>query len=217
MQCFDREKLVLHQDPKLGVETKFSKDIHSLLIALDYPERISYFTDWYDHLKQCGFGPTDPMFPLNEVKSGINNNVSFQSTGRVVKKFRTGTAAIRRMSVRRCSEAGIRYFHPHAFRHALIAEIEKSNLTEEVKRALSKNIGHQHTGTTFGIDGYGRISEDRQIEILKGFSLKRSDAPIISRMHPEDIALIAKQIAVEMIKDTNDGEAKTLPGNKSKD
>ena len=37
MQCFDREKLVLHQDPKLGVKTKSSKAIHSFLIALNYP------------------------------------------------------------------------------------------------------------------------------------------------------------------------------------
>lgn len=194
LRCFDKERLVIYQDPKLGVKTKFSKATTSFLIALGYPERITYFTDWCDHLKQRGFGPTDPIFPLGEVKNGIDNNVSFQATGRVTRKARTDTAAIRRMLGRRCDAAGIQRYHPHAFRHALAADIAKANLNEEEKKAFSQNFGHQNIQMTFGTSGYGRIPEDRQIEILKWFDVKRADSSNVARMHSGDFANLEREI-----------------------
>ena len=102
------------------------------------------------------------------------------------------------MLVRRCKEAGIQYFHPHTFRHALAAEIAKEDLTEEEKKAFSQNFGHENINMTFGTDGYGRIPENRQIEILKQFNLKRSGLTVSARLHPDDINLIAKKVAEEL-------------------
>ena len=114
------------------------------------------------------------------------------------------------MLIRRCREADLRYFHPHAFRHALIAEIEKSNLTEEVKETLSSKITSvisapgQHSALT---DMAAFLKSDK-IEILKGFDIKCSGMLVAPRMHPEDIALLAEQVAAKM-KNTEKGADST--------
>ena len=46
-------------------------------------------------------------------------------------------------------------------------EFARTKLTEEEKKAISQNLGHENTGTTFGSYGYGHIEEDRQIDIVK--------------------------------------------------
>ena len=47
--------------------------------------------------------------------------------------------------------------------HLVVKEFAKTRLTEEEKKAISQNLGHENTGTTF----YGHIQEERQIDIVK--------------------------------------------------
>jgi integrase len=202
MKCFDREALILRQDPVLGVETKNSKAIISYLRALSYPERLTHFLAWFDYLQnERGFGPDDPIFPTDEIKSGLDNNVSYRATGRVTRNVGKSTSIIRKMLIKRCAAAGVGYCHPHAFRHALAYQISKAHLTEEEKKAFSQNyFGHKHSLMTFGTDGYGRVPEVRQIEIMKGFDLKKLEASFGSDMNPEEIAAILEQVALKFMK-----------------
>jgi hypothetical protein len=49
----------------------------------------------------------------------------------------------------------------------VIKEFMKKRLTEEQKKAISQNLGHENVVTTFGSYGYGHIEESRQIELLR--------------------------------------------------
>jgi hypothetical protein len=49
----------------------------------------------------------------------------------------------------------------------VVKELTKTPLTEEQKKAISQNLGHENVGTTFGSYGYGHIEEDRQVELVK--------------------------------------------------
>ncbi len=78
--CFDRQNLVIHQDPKKGVKTKRRKTIHSRLLPFDN-ELVQTVLDWYDFLVNVkGFKEIDPLFPqTNLVQS--SNGYSFEVQG----------------------------------------------------------------------------------------------------------------------------------------
>ena len=52
MKSFDKNELVLYQDPALGVETKISKKITTVLIPFGYKEALNYFIEWFDYLEK---------------------------------------------------------------------------------------------------------------------------------------------------------------------
>lgn len=164
--AFDRDDLVVNQDPSLGVKTKYAKRITTALFPLKYDKPREYFLDWYDYLvNEKGFGATDPIFPSTKIEQG-EENVSYYSSGEVKKEFWEKSSSARKIFEKRFNAAGVPYFHPHTFRHLVVKEFMKIPLTEEQKKAISQNLGHEHVSTTFGSYGYGKIDEDRQIELL---------------------------------------------------
>lgn len=174
MGSLDREKLVIDQDPKLGVKTKFSKHITSVFIPLPYSELKNYVLEWFDCLeKEKKFQPNDPLFPATKVETG-KENFSYYNTEQVESTFWKGPTPIRKILGKRFIQAGVKYYHPHSFRDLLVKEISKLPLTEEQKKAFSQNLGHEDVGTTFGSYGYGHIEPVRQIEILKGISFEET-------------------------------------------
>ncbi len=167
MRSFDKEKLTIDQDPKLGVATKFSKRIVSALITFSYKEPLNYFLEWFDYLeRQKEFKPNDPIFPATKIENG-KENLSYYNTGEVEPIFWKSSSSSRKIFEKRFKQAGVKYYHPHTLRHLLVKEIAKLPLTEEQKKAFSQNLGHEHIGTTFGSYGYGKIDENRQIEIIR--------------------------------------------------
>ena len=167
MQAFDRNDEVVDQNPKLNVKTKYSKQITTVLFSLEYKEPRQYFLEWYDYLaNERGFGSQDPIFPATKVDNG-KENISFYSTGKVDRTFWKNSGSARKIFEKRFLSAGVPYFHPHTLRHLVVKEIMKIPLTEEQKKAISQNLGHSQVATTFGSYGYGQISEDRQVELLK--------------------------------------------------
>jgi integrase/recombinase XerD len=170
IKSFDRQRLILDQNPKLGVKTKFNKRIVSAFIPLSYDKPKEYFLNWFDYLvNQKGFKPSDPIFPATKLESGTEN-LGYYSNGEVGADFWKSTTATRNIFTKRFIAAGIPYYHPHTFRHLLVKEISKLPLTEEQKKAFSQNLGHEDVGTTFGNYGYGKIDENKQIEIINKIS-----------------------------------------------
>lgn len=172
MRSFDKEQLTIDQDPTLGVATKFSKRIVSALIPLTYKEPLTYFLEWFNYLEKIKqFKPTDPIFPATKVESG-KENLGYYNTGEVEPIFWKSASSSRKIFEKRFEQAGVKYYHPHTLRHLLVKEIAKMPLTEEQKKAISQSLGHENVGTTFGSYGYGRIEENRQLEIIRGIDFE---------------------------------------------
>ncbi len=194
LKSLDRNNLVLYQDPKLGVETKFGKRIVSTLMPFSYKEALGYFLDWYDYLdKQKRFSPDDPIFPATKIENG-KENISYYNTGEVEPKKLKNSQSLRKIFKKRFESAGIKYYHPHTFRHWWVKEIAKLPLTEEEKKAISQNLGHENVGTTFGSYGYGKVDEGRQIEIIKNIDFEGRKREVKYAFTKEDLAELIKEI-----------------------
>ncbi len=190
IKSFDKDNLTLYQDPALGVETKFSKKIVSSLIPLSYKEALNYFLEWYNYLKEeKNFNQNDPIFPATKIENG-KENICYYNTGEVEPKRLKNSSSLRSIFKKRFEQAGVQYYHPHTFRHWWVKEISKLPLTEEEKKAISQNLGHENTGTTFGSYGYGRIEENRQIEIIKSIDFEGRKKQIRYSLTEEDIKKI---------------------------
>ena len=171
MMAFDETTLTVDQNPKFGVKTKFSKRIVTTFFPIAYTKALEHFLAWYHYLKNekhfCG---TDPIFPMARIEHGVQN-ISYYNTGEVEPIFWKDSSAARRVFQKRFLDAEVSYYHPHTFRHLVVKEFARTKLTEEEKKAISQNLGHENTGTTFGSYGYGHIEEERQIDIVKNIKL----------------------------------------------
>ena len=193
MESFDKKELVIHQDPALKVKTKFSKKIVSVLIPFGYKETLDYFIEWFDYLqKEKGFKPTDPIFPATKIENG-KENISYYNTGEVEAKFLKNSSSLRKIFEKRFKQAGIEYYHPHTFRHFWVKEISKLPLTEEEKKALSQNLGHENVGTTFGSYGYGNFEENRQIEIIRNIDFEGRKREVKVLMSLDEVRELLKK------------------------
>jgi integrase len=198
MKCFDKNALILFQDPALGVQTKFSKRITTPLLPFSYKEALNYFIQWFDYLgKDKGFKPDDPIFPATKIENG-KDNISYYNTGKVEPKQFQSSTSLRKIFEKRFKQAGVIYYHPHTFRHWWVKEIAKLPLTEEEKKAISQSLGHENVGTTFGSYGYGKIEENRQIEIIKGIDFEGRKIGAKFTLDKEQMALLAEEISQKM-------------------
>lgn len=171
IMAFDEDTLTVDQNPKFGIKTKFSKRIVTTFFPIEYAKAVEYFLGWYRYLRHVkGFTAKDPIFPVAKLENG-GESLSFHATGEVEPTFWQGSGSARKVFQKRFAEADVPYHHPHTFRHLVVKEFAKSKLTEEEKKAISQNLGHENTGTTFGSYGYGHIEEERQVDIVKRIKL----------------------------------------------
>ncbi len=192
--CFDKEKMTIYQDPNAGVHTKFSKLIISAFIPSTYMEPAEYFMNWFNYLeKQKGFKPADPIFPATKVENG-KENLNYYNTGEVEPIFWKSTSSVRKIFQKRFEQAGVKYYHPHTLRHLVIKEISKLPLTEEEKKAISQNLGHESIGTTFSSYGYGKVTEDRQIDLVRSLNFDGKQVETKLSMTQEELKLLAKYL-----------------------
>ena len=197
MKSFDRNNLVIYQDPAFGVKTKFSKKIVSSLIPFSYKETLNYFLQWFDYLeKQKGFKPDDPIFPATKIENG-SDNISYYNTGKVEPKTLKSSSSLRKIFKKRFEQAGVNYYHPHTFRHLWVKELAKLPLTEEEKKAISQSLGHENVGTTFGSYGYGRIEDNRQIDIIKNIDFEGRKKKVRYSFSREELKKLAEELKNE--------------------
>ena len=198
MKSFDKDKLTIDQNPAFGVKTKFSKRIITPLIAYLYKEPLNYFIGWFDYLEEeKKFKPDDPIFPATKVENGVEN-LSYYNTGQVEPIFWKSSTSPSKIIENRFKEAGIKHYKPHAIRHLFIKRLSKLPLTEEQKKAISQSLGHEDVRTTFSSYGYGKISEDKQAEIIKNIDFEGTYQGVKQSLSQEDIGRIAKEVAKEL-------------------
>lgn len=165
MKSFDKELKQVNQNPGDGVKTKNSKRILTTFFPIGWDEPEKYFIEWYDYLLSKDFRPDDPIFPATEGSFVDGENSYSKET--VGQDAWVGTGAARKIFEKRCRNVGLPYFHPHSFRHLVVNLLSKKRLTEEEKRAISMNLGHENVGTTFGSYGYGSMSNESALQIVK--------------------------------------------------
>ena len=117
------------------------------------------------------FKPDDPIFPATKIENGTEN-LSFYNTGQVEPIFWKSSTATSKIIEKRFEQAGVKHYKPHSIRHLLIKRLSTLPLTEAEKKAISQSLGHEDTRTTFGSYGYGKIDEDKQIEIIRNIDFE---------------------------------------------
>ncbi len=194
MGSFDKKELIISQDPALKVETKFSKKITSVLVPFGYKESIDYFIEWFDYLeKEKEFKPDDPIFPATKIENG-KDNICYYNTGEVEARFFKDSGSLRKIFEKRFKQVGAKYYHPHTFRHSWVKEMSKLPLTEEEKKAISQNLGHEDVATTFGSYGYGKIEENKQIELMRSIDFEGRKKEVKISLSEEELKRLAKYI-----------------------
>jgi len=161
--CFDEETLMISQNPKQGVQTKFSKYIPTTLLLFDN-EMLSYIIEWVKYIKSKGFGSQDPFFPRCKLQQG-KDGLSFETASEVEPIYWQGTGRIREIFKKRSHEAALPYYPPHTFRHLAIDLAFKHCKTGEQIKAISQNFGHEHIATT--LSSYANYNPNRLSEILR--------------------------------------------------
>ena len=151
MKNFNRSEKLFDQNPGDGVLTKNSKKILTTFFPIGWDEPERFFLDWYDHLVSKGAKPDSPIFP--STLKGFSGKNDYSKT-LVSDESWASSSGARKIFEKRCKAAGVTYFNPHSFRHLIVNYMSKARLTEEEKKAISMNLGHENVGTTFGSYGY---------------------------------------------------------------
>lgn len=186
MKNFDRETALIDQNPGDGVQTKNSKKILTTFFPIGWDGPKRYFLEWYDYQLSRGAQSNDPIFP--STRKGFSEK-SYSKT-LVSDDFWSSSGGARKIFEKRCIDAGVPYFHPHSFRHLIVAMMSKTRLTEEEKKAVSLNLGHDNVGTTFGSYGYGGMSSMDAVNIVKKITTANEEENI--NISPEEKTALLK-------------------------
>jgi integrase len=156
----DLTRRMLLQDPR-EVRTKFAKTIETYLIHID-GEAFPALEEWVRVLTvDMGWGPDDPLFPKTSI--AVGPDLVFVQSGVDRGEWRSGIP-IRKILEEACKAAGLPYFNPHSFRHAVARiGLERARTPEQMK-AWSQNMGHSGMMTT--LHHYGSVDRERQREII---------------------------------------------------
>jgi integrase/recombinase XerD len=171
----DIEAGLIQQDAR-EVRTKFSKTFPTYFVEVGDDIR-EIFEDWVRHLRDTLlWGPDDPLFPRTRMVSGAERR--FQSDGLERVGWRT-SAPIRSIFRKAFEAAGIPYFNPHSFRHAVTRHGQTVCVTLEEHKAFSQNLGHSSIKTTEM--HYGEIPAERQGQLIRGLGKREPpDAAAVS-------------------------------------
>ena len=164
LQHVDFAQDCVHQDAR-QVKTKFRKTFTTFFLPVGDEVR-EIVEDWVRYLqKERLWGNDDPLFPKTSVVVGAAQQ--FESAGLDQKHWK-GTTAICKIFREAFEGAGLKYFHPHGFRHTLVRLGQDVCKTPEQFKAWSQNLGHEKVLTTF--TSYGEVACQRQGEIIRGLA-----------------------------------------------
>lgn len=154
-----KKKFVL-QHPK-DVNTKGKKRIKTWFFPVGlyaYEVVIEYMR----FLGEKGFSSADALFPKNDQSTPQLLTIKLGNT-----EWKS-TSSARKIITGHFVKHGLPAYCPHSFRNSLTQLAYRSCRTPEEFKAWSANLGHKSPRTTF--DSYGHIDENRQGDIILGFS-----------------------------------------------
>ena len=165
--CFDEKAGIVYQNPQKGVETKFSKNVTTVIFGFDQ-KLVDNVVEWIKYLKSSkNFQDNDPLFPRCK-KEQNSDNLSFVASVEVEPTFISGTNSITEIFKNRTHNAGLEYFPPHTFRHLAIDLALKHCRTGEEIKAISQSFGHEHVTTT--LSAYSNFDTQRLTKVLRNIN-----------------------------------------------
>jgi len=170
LKHIDLKEGYVDQDAR-EVQTKFSKTFKTWFCPVG-GDALQIVTDWVVHLRErLLWGDDDPLFPKTFVGRGEQGG--FQALG-LARKHWHGTGSIRTIYKRAFEQAGLRYYNPHCFRHALARLGGQICPTIEHYKAWSQNIGHENVQTT--LMTYGTVPQEKQAELIRGLDPGKAES-----------------------------------------
>jgi integrase len=156
----DLDARVVHLDGR-DVRTKFGKTFEAAFFPVGgNAEAIVH--EWIDYLtKELGFGPDDPLFPAT--RTGFDA-ISMPAAPTLSRDGWTTADPIRAIFRSAFANAGLPYFNPHSFRHALARLATSTYRTGEELISWSQNLGHTDILTT--LTSYGSVPFHRQRDLI---------------------------------------------------
>lgn len=153
---------MVFQDAR-DVRTKASKSFATWFFPVG-GDAARIVTEWCQHLRTTLlWGEDDPLFPKTQI--GLGEQGGFVATG-LSREGWSNAGPIRAIFRDAFTAAGLSYFNPHSFRDTLVQLGERVCTSPESFKAWSQNLGHEGVLTTF--TSYGRVSAQRQAELIRG-------------------------------------------------
>jgi|SRR5579872_5126444 len=191
MKNFNWQEEIIDQNPADKVKTKASKRIPCTFFPIGWDDPKRYFMEWYAYLESKGFLPDDPIFPATF--GGFAAEKNNHSKDLLSRNCWNTSSPAREIFKKRFLDAGLPYFHPHSFRHLIVGTLSKNRrLTEEQRKAISLNLGHEDVVTTFGSYGYSNMTSEEAITVVKNLGNPGDDA---STSITEEDAVFLERIA----------------------
>jgi integrase len=171
----DVQKREVWQNPR-HVRTKNRKGIVTFFMPFD-PLWEEVTLDWLAHARgPLGLTDKDPLFP-KEALANDPATLSFRSAGLAREPWANATP-VRAVFKAAFAAANLTYFRPHSFRK-MIVRWAMAHCTQLQVKAISQNLGHAHTMTTY--NAYGNIPVHDQAKAIasigQGADLDLSTVP----------------------------------------
>ena len=178
LKHFDPARNLVIQNPN-EVKTKFSKRICAFLLPVD--DRLkTIFLDWVQYLRiELLFGNDDPLFPKTAIT--LDENDCFKANG-ISREFWANATPVRDIFKAAFTASGLPSYSPHTFRHMIVSEMYRRELSVAEFKAWSQNLGHESAMTS--LNSYGKLSLHEQEKLII-----ESVQPKTSR---EDLKALAK-------------------------
>ncbi|MEW5923672.1 MAG: tyrosine-type recombinase/integrase, partial [Candidatus Zixiibacteriota bacterium] len=104
--------------------------------------------------------------------------------------FWKGTNSVRKILKSRAAEAGVKYYHPHSFRHSAAYLALKYCRNGEELKAISQNFSHEHLRTT--MMSYGNLDDRHVGEVIREMNFAGTETKSESSILAELEKLIKK-------------------------
>lgn len=170
----------VEQDARV-VRTKFAKTFRTYFMPVVEGAEV-IVADWVKELRaQHLWGPSDPLFPATSI--GLDHLGGFRADG-LARQGWASTGPIREIFRRAFRAADLPYFNPHSFRDMLVRHAMSLDLSPEVMKAWSQNLGHSDVMTTF--TSYGTVPTERQGELIRA----RPDRAEATSLRDEDLLAV---------------------------
>ena len=170
---FFEGKLYVRQEHKLGVKTKRSKLIFSLVFPFDQ-SLLRHISAWTAYLREKGFGNKDPLFPKAKMFQKGEGDLCYATSREVEPEFWKTGESIQGVFKKRSHVASLTYYSPHKFRHLGARLALQACRNGEHIKAVSLSFGHELVMTI--MKTYGNLTPQRMLEVREemDFSYKKN-------------------------------------------
>src|SRR5262249_22937430 len=109
----------------------------------------------------------------------LDENDCFK-TGGLSRDFWANATPVRDIFKADFLAAGLPYYSPHSFRHMIVSEMYRRQLSVAEFKAWSQNLGHEGAMTT--LTSYGTLSLEEQGRLIRGQCRAGGDSQLLDEI-----------------------------------